>query len=1076
VEAAAEATLEEAEPPSAGPTPAKQLDSDRRGPGIHPGPLNELDANSDEGGQLEWAEEKEPGKENGEQGGPAEESGQGSETTELVDEETRVERGLEVASGAHADGPGCKVSEGVLGAVSGGQEGGLGVKSGRWEGWQKAGATVRVQKGLGYLAGNAQPPGWEQQQEGGREKERENDDKREHQVGDGTRMGTKRNQEGVAKVQPGRASPDEARRRVGSPQGLQKYLDEVELGEARKEEPQTARSAENREMGSQSQGGREKEGLEVGEGAKRHAEAAPAKRSAKMRKAEEEPVMMEVEKVGPANRGRVKRVGGTAGKDRGAKRDSLEETGEDDEDDEVLAAGGVKKRGQKRAKRRVQIESDEEMEEEVGARMNGDEREIGGVEKAQEPERRDSGGAKGPGEEREQGRGVGGGANTGEVEMGGEEDVLLEQLKGAVKRPHSEDETGEGSDDEVIARLPKSNKRKKGEALAKQAPPKKPVAAGGKKGKVLKQGGAKDSPSEGGAKAGVGGGQGGESGGSKGQAQSAKGAGEEEVKEMGTDGDKALLREGLEIGKEKAPAAAAKMAGGSGVVPARPKKQAGKRRKAAGIVEEKGKEGEKEAVPAGMEEELERRDEQGLPESKKDESGGKERELAGTEGAPKQAQGCGSSKEKKEERQSGSEDEQGPPSGEEALSAPGGVGLAEKRAPGRNALVRAKPKPFVRKVGGGPNRAFRPPGRVNSTRLKQETGKAKSENDESTDSEEGSEGEESAEKDKGKEAALVKRAMPKQAVGKGKRGAAEKKESVDMKESTGKDGSMERKEGAEKEYSAGQGGAVEGANKTTSKGGQPLLGEGSHGQESSGSERESEGGVNRRKGPTKEVSKGVEGVSGNEQLEGDSKEGKGEEVRKKGPKIQGDGTEDRESGGAKNGGKKKRKLASNGTLPVGRRSEGMVTPIKERPRRVSPSKADKEASREESEGDQEAAGNGEEGEDEIREGVACKGQKARGPARKEGVATKGKGGVTSSKSGKAVVLGDANKENIAAGGQVAGAGCEGGKGAVVVDCTGREQQKARYFAFGGTGDQKESMAKKVKVSGAAVEVVNQLIV
>jgi hypothetical protein len=1090
VEAAAEATLEEAEPLSAGPTPAKQPDSHQPGPGIDQGPLNELDANGNEGGQLERAEEKEPGKEDG---GPAEESGQGSETTELVEEETRVERGPEVASGAHADGPGSKGSEGVLsegGAVSGGQEGGVGIKSGRWEGWQKAGAKVRVQKGLGYLAGNAQPPGWEQQLEGGREKEREENGESKQQVNDGKRMGTKRKQEGVAKVQPGSASPNEGRGRVGSPQGLQKYLEEEELGEGRKKDPQKAGSAEKREMGSQ--GERQKEGLEVGEGAKTHAEVAPAKRSAKMHPVEEGPIMMEVEKAGPANRGRLKRVGGAAGMDAGGKRDSLEETGEDDEDDELLAAGGVKKRGQKRAKRRVQIESDEETEEEVGATTTGEERGMEGVEKtgkAQEPERRDSGGAKGPEEERERRREVGGGGESGEVEMGGEEDVPLKQLKGAVKRPHIDDETGEGSDDEVIARLPKSNKRKKGEAQAKRAPPKKLVAAEGKKGKVTKQGGAKDSPNEGGAKAGVGG-LGGESGSSRGQAQSAQGAGEEGVKEKGTAEDESLVRKGLET--EKGKAAASKMAGGSRVVPARSKKETGKRRKVAGTVEEKGKEEEEGDVPEGIEEGLERGGEKGAPESEKEKPEEEQREVTGAEGAPKQGQGRGSPKEKKEEKQSGFKDEQGPPSGEEALAAPRGAGLAPKRGSGKNALVRAKPKPFVRKVGGGPNRAFRPPGRVNSTRLRQETGKAKRGKDESTESEEGSEGEDSAEKDKCKEAALGKRATPKQASGTGKRRAAEKKESVGMKESTGKEGGTEKKEGAEKDDGAGQGGDMEGATtKPTAKGGQPVLGEGSsHGQvqaDSSGSEGELEGGVKRRKGPTKGVGryKEVEGVPGNEQLEGDSKEGKGEEVRKKGPIkrksacIQGDDAENGESGGAKKGGKKKRKLASNGTLPVGRRSEGMVTPMKERPGRVSPSRADKkeeEAKREEGEGDQQAAESGGEGEDEVREGVACKDQKAKRPARKEGTATKGKGGVKSIKAGKAVVLGDANKENIAAGGQGAGAVCEGGKGAMVVDSPGREQQKVRYFAFGGTGDQKESMAKKVKVSRPAVEVLNQLIV
>ncbi|GAQ87548.1 BRCT domain-containing protein [Klebsormidium nitens] len=304
------------------------------------------------------------------------------------------------------------------------------------------------------------------------------------------------------------------------------------------------------------------------------------------------------------------------------------------------------------------------------------------------------------------------------------------------------------------------------------------------------------------------------------------------------------------------------------------------------------------------------------------------------------------------------------------------------RTPGKNALVRAKPKPIVRRVGGKPNRAFRPPARVKAA-----------------ETESGQEG--PAKKPKGG----AKKAVPTKAA------------VADIAEEA-------------EEEDAQQGGL----------------------QPSEGASQEEEGQAGKRKGGP---------ADGDEQGEKKVKSGK-----------------------------KKRKLASNGSVVVGRRSEEMVTPAKGAERKSGSAGGAPEPAAEPTSDDlrHEAAGGGPKPEEECGTASAldptktgagvvekeCEGgkekkegkQSKKGGKKPQGV-KKGTGEIEGGdikEAAKADSLIEANKENIKSEAEKAAA--QG------VSCEAKSSlggaQTAPYFAFGGSGEQKDSMVKKVKALGGRV--------
>lgn len=306
------------------------------------------------------------------------------------------------------------------------------------------------------------------------------------------------------------------------------------------------------------------------------------------------------------------------------------------------------------------------------------------------------------------------------------------------------------------------------------------------------------------------------------------------------------------------------------------------------------------------------------------------------------------------------------------------------RTPGKNALVRAKPKPIVRRVGGKPNRAFRPPARVKA-----------------------------AETESGQERPAKK---PK---GGAKKGIAAEAEKVEL--------------AGEDQKEDGQQGDL-----------QPP-------EEAS---QEEQGQAGKRKSGQAEEDKQGEEASGKDS-EADAKKG--------------------------NSGKKKRKLASNGSVAVGRRSEEMVTPAKGREQKAGPveDKPDFAAEPMSDEPLDEATGGASKPEEvpplkTSKKGAGVVEKKSEGGGGKTDGKENKKGGKKSpgvkkkagkvkgeevAKTAKEVSLSEANKENIKSEAETAaaqGASCERGSGPGAA-------QTAPYFAFGGSGEQKDSMVKKVKV-------------
>ena len=195
------------------------------------------------------------------------------------------------------------------------------------------------------------------------------------------------------------------------------------------------------------------------------------------------------------------------------------------------------------------------------------------------------------------------------------------------------------------------------------------------------------------------------------------------------------------------------------------------------------------------------------------------------------------------------------------------------------------------------------------------------------------------------------------------------------------------------------------------------------------------------------------------------------------------------------GGKKKRKLASNSSVAVGRCSEEMVTPAKggeqhgtragEDPQKRAKreGKSPKEVATDgDSKPDEELAQGSppkkskkaggvektpEEGARKSQEGKGSKkGGKKPQPASQAGEDANGKG-----VSKKGVPSIEANKENIKSGEEATGkegaaCGRVGGQAVALA---------APYFAFGGTGEQKDSMLKKVKVGRNNFQIASLIL-